>query len=67
MDNILNKLVTDLLNSIERRRISRLSRGSVRAQNGYYMSDAEWEKLKEGQEKRLHRVSMALYPEKYAH
>lgn len=66
MNKSLIEKVSALKDSIERKRIRRLSRGSVRAQNGFYNSEKKWKLLKETQSDRLARISKAYYPEKYA-
>lgn len=63
--NILEDKVNDFMRLIEQKRISKLSRGSIRAQNGHYMSNLEWEKVKRSQKSLLEKVSKAFYPEKY--
>ncbi|MEW7986828.1 MAG: hypothetical protein AB2805_04945 [Candidatus Thiodiazotropha sp.] len=66
MDNIIKIKIIEILDAIEKRRTSRLSRGSVRAQNGKTLTDRAWKKLQDSHPSRLERVSSAFYPEKYA-
>lgn len=63
--DVLEYRLKELYGSVDQRRISKLSRGSIRAQNGYYINELEWKKLRSEQRDRLARVSEAFYPEKY--
>ena len=53
----IKSIIRHFRDEVERRRISRLSRGNVRVQKGYHLSTSQWRELKRTHSQRLARLN----------